>query len=61
MEILMDETNSEVISWLPHGTGFQIHKKKTFAAGKFFFTHTHTHAPPSRPFLLFISSSSFST
>lgn len=32
MEILSDEHHAEIISWLPHGTGFQIHKKKTFAA-----------------------------
>jgi len=32
MEILSDETHSDIISWLPHGTGFTIHKKKTFAA-----------------------------
>lgn len=33
MEILSDERNAHIISWLPHGTGFQIHKKKTFATG----------------------------
>jgi HSF-type DNA-binding len=39
MDILSDESTQEVISWLPHGTGFQIHKKKTFANGKWFFVH----------------------
>lgn len=34
MDILSDEAHSEIISWLPHGTGFMIHKKKTFAIGK---------------------------
>lgn len=33
MDILTDETHADIISWLPHGTGFQIHKKKTFASG----------------------------
>ena len=32
LEILTDESHSEVISWLPHGNGFVIHKKKTFAS-----------------------------
>uniref|UniRef100_A0A7S3L5V8 HSF-type DNA-binding domain-containing protein n=1 Tax=Amphora coffeiformis TaxID=265554 RepID=A0A7S3L5V8_9STRA len=32
MDILSDEVHADIISWLPHGTGFQIHKKKTFAA-----------------------------
>eukprot|EP00523_Entomoneis_sp_CCMP467_P011250 CAMPEP_0168741060 /NCGR_PEP_ID=MMETSP0724-20121128/12307_1 /TAXON_ID=265536 /ORGANISM="Amphiprora sp., Strain CCMP467" /LENGTH=422 /DNA_ID=CAMNT_0008788529 /DNA_START=9 /DNA_END=1277 /DNA_ORIENTATION=- len=31
MDILSDESHSDIISWLPHGTGFTIHKKKTFA------------------------------
>ena len=35
MEILSDESHADIISWLPHGTGFQIHKKKTFAAGAY--------------------------
>lgn len=31
MDILSNEENQHVISWLPHGNGFVIHKKKTFA------------------------------
>jgi hypothetical protein len=32
MDILANEEYTEVISWLPHGNGFAIHKKKTFAS-----------------------------
>lgn len=31
MEILSNEEHSDIISWLPHGNGFLIHKKKAFA------------------------------
>jgi hypothetical protein len=31
MDILSEEGQAETISWLPHGNGFIIHKKKTFA------------------------------
>jgi hypothetical protein len=31
MDILSEEGQAEIISWLPHGNGFLIHKKKTFA------------------------------
>lgn len=31
MDILSDEEHSDVISWLPHGKGFIIYKKKKFA------------------------------
>ena len=31
MDILGNEDNAHIISWLPHGNGFAIHKKKTFA------------------------------
>ncbi|EEC50281.1 predicted protein [Phaeodactylum tricornutum CCAP 1055/1] len=31
MDILSNEDNTEIISWLPHGNGFIINKKKTFA------------------------------
>lgn len=31
MDILSEEGQAEIISWLPHGNGFIIHKKKTFA------------------------------
>jgi len=31
MEILAEKEIEEIISWLPHGNGFIIHKKKTFA------------------------------
>jgi hypothetical protein len=34
MDILSDENNTDIVAWLPHGTGFQILKKKTFASGK---------------------------
>lgn len=32
MEILNNEEHSDVISWLPHGKGFIMYKKKKFAA-----------------------------
>jgi len=32
MDILNDEEHSDVISWLPHGKGFIMYKKKKFAA-----------------------------
>jgi len=32
MEILSDEEHADVISWLPHGKGFIMYKKKKFAA-----------------------------
>jgi len=32
MDILSNESNTHIISWLPHGNGFVIHKKKTFAS-----------------------------
>jgi HSF-type DNA-binding len=31
LDILSNEEYSEIISWLPHGNGFLIHKKKAFA------------------------------
>lgn len=31
LDILSNEEYSEIISWLPHGNGFLIHKKKSFA------------------------------
>lgn len=31
MEILSDENNIDIISWLPHGKGFMIRDKKRFA------------------------------
>eukprot|EP00549_Striatella_unipunctata_P019582 CAMPEP_0118709366 /NCGR_PEP_ID=MMETSP0800-20121206/22593_1 /TAXON_ID=210618 ORGANISM="Striatella unipunctata, Strain CCMP2910" /NCGR_SAMPLE_ID=MMETSP0800 /ASSEMBLY_ACC=CAM_ASM_000638 /LENGTH=352 /DNA_ID=CAMNT_0006613043 /DNA_START=116 /DNA_END=1174 /DNA_ORIENTATION=+ len=31
MEVLSDETHADVITWLPHGKGFIIYKKKKFA------------------------------
>lgn len=31
MDILSNDEHSDVISWLPHGNGFLIHKKKAFA------------------------------
>jgi len=31
MEILSDETHSEIITWLPHGKAFIIYQKKKFA------------------------------
>lgn len=30
MEIIDDETNSDIVSWLPEGNGFTIHDKKKF-------------------------------
>jgi len=32
MQVVSDEENSDVISWLPHGKGFIIYKKKKFAS-----------------------------
>ena len=32
MEIVSNEENADVISWLPHGKGFAIYKKKKFAS-----------------------------
>jgi HSF-type DNA-binding len=32
MDILANEENADIISWLPHGFGFVIHKKKVFAS-----------------------------
>lgn len=32
MEIISNEANADVISWLPHGKGFVIFKKKKFAS-----------------------------
>jgi len=32
MEILFNEENSDIISWLPHGRGFMIYQKKRFAS-----------------------------
>jgi HSF-type DNA-binding len=32
MDILSNEENADIISWLPHGFGFVIHKKKVFAS-----------------------------
>jgi hypothetical protein len=31
LDILTNEETTDVVSWLPHGNGFIIHKKKTFA------------------------------
>ena len=31
MDILSNEANADIICWLPHGNGFIINKKKTFA------------------------------
>ena len=32
MQVVSNEENSDVISWLPHGKGFIIYKKKKFAS-----------------------------
>merc|ERR1719159_734982 len=32
MEILSNEENADIISWLPHGRGFMIYQKKRFAS-----------------------------
>jgi HSF-type DNA-binding len=31
LDILTNPENTDMIAWLPHGNGFMIHKKKTFA------------------------------
>ena len=43
MEILNNEENADIISWLPHGRGFMIYKKKLFETKimpKFFHKHS---------------------
>ena len=32
MEVLQDPSYRHIVSWLDHGNGFVIHKKKTFAS-----------------------------
>jgi hypothetical protein len=32
MQVVSDESTNDVISWLPHGKGFIIYKKKKFAS-----------------------------
>ena len=52
LDILSNEAHADVISWLPHGTGFQIHKKKTFAAGTFHTNMDLSFLPACLPFHL---------